>query len=207
MPQRYKSDEVAYWFYRINGCLNIVNFLIHHEQRGREGTDVDVLAVRFPFRQELAMSGNPMEDHACFNSEGKIDIIISEVKRGLCALNGPWTDPERQNMLRVLFALGAFQSQMIDEISMHLYNEKYYEDEMFRIRLFAVGERKNEGLSTAVVQLSWNEILEFIYYRFKKYRSKKSQHQQWNHTGRMLFRLAQRLRVEEYVETIMKGLI
>jgi len=208
MPQKkYKSDEVAYWFFRINGCLNIVNFLVHNKQRGREGTDVDVLAVRFPYRQELAMSENPMKDHNCFISEDKIDLIISEVKRGLCDLNGPWTDPERQNMHRVLRAVGAFPKDTIDEISRCLYNEQYYENEIYRVRLFAVGERTNENLSSPVVQLTWNEILKFIYCRFKKYRSEKSQHKQWNHTGSMLFKQAQRLEVGAYIGTIMEGLI
>ena len=44
----YEPEKIAYWFFRINGCLTITNFLVHHERRGHFSTEVDVLAVRFP---------------------------------------------------------------------------------------------------------------------------------------------------------------
>ena len=45
---RIKTEQLAYWFFRLNGCLTIVNFLVHGERRGREGTDADILAIRLP---------------------------------------------------------------------------------------------------------------------------------------------------------------
>ncbi len=183
-----ETENVGYWFFRINGCLIINNFLVHHERRGHFGTDVDVLAVRFPFRKELALSEMPMEDHPVFSSHSKIDLIICEIKTGLCALNGPWTKPERKNMNRVLYAVGAFPRELVPEVAKSLYQKQFFEDENYRVRLFAIGTTKNRDLSNSVTQLTWDQILTFIYERFRKYRDAKSQHIQWDITGQRLYK-------------------
>lgn len=136
-----KTEHLAYWFFRLNGCLSLVNFLVHHERRGQEGTDVDILAVRFPYRRELALSGNPMVDHHVFEKNGKIELIIAEVKLGLCNLNGPWVNPERENMHRLLFAIGAFPKCNVGEVAKAIYKEQFYEDDLFCCRLYALGRR------------------------------------------------------------------
>ena len=41
-------ETIAYWFFRLNGCATITNFVVHPDRRGSQRTDVDVLAVRFP---------------------------------------------------------------------------------------------------------------------------------------------------------------
>jgi len=35
-------EDVAYWFFRINGCSTITNFVVHPDQRGSQRTDVDL---------------------------------------------------------------------------------------------------------------------------------------------------------------------
>jgi hypothetical protein len=45
------SERVASWFFRLNGCLTIDNFILHPDfinPSGRQRTDADVLGVRFP---------------------------------------------------------------------------------------------------------------------------------------------------------------
>jgi hypothetical protein len=184
------TEDLAYWFFRLNGCLSLVNFLVHGERRGHEGTDADIMAVRFPFRKELAFTGNPMKDHDYFESIGKIDMVIAEVKLGRCNLNGPWTKPERLNMQRVLYAIGAFEENRINDIAQKLYNEQYFEDDVFRFRLFAIGRYKNQDLKNPVVQITWEEIANFIYERFNDYHLFKTQHNQWPDIAKYLFDLA-----------------
>ena len=146
-------ETIAYWFFRLNGCATITNFVVHPDRHGSQRTDVDVLAVRFPHRAELMTSGDPMPDHPVFNSDGKIDIIFAEVKHGLCRLNGPWTNPEEENINRVWYAVGAFDSHRVSEVAHALYQVGNYQDDFYRVRLFAVGERKNEAVLPAAVQL------------------------------------------------------
>ncbi len=202
-----KTEQLAYWFFRLNGCLNLTNFLIH-DQPGREGTDVDVLAVRFPHRHELIMSGNPMKDHSVFDLGGKIDLVIAEVKLGQCNLNGPWTKPVRQNMHRVLYAVGAYPEDQVKIIAIELYQNQYYEDDGIRCRLFALGRNKSVDLNPNVVQLRWSDILGFIHRRFIKYEKYKTQHCQWDETGEYLFRTATQFRQDKdaFVQLVLSRL-
>ena len=195
-------ETIAYWFFRLNGCATITNFVVHPDQRGSQRTDVDVLAVRFPHRAELWTSGEPMPDHPVFHSDGRIDMIFAEVKHGLCRLNGPWTNPSDENMQRVLFAVGAFNLPRVVEVAQALYHQAFFADDTYRVRLFAVGERKNDAIPPAAVQLTWDEILMFIFERFTSYRAQKAHHSQWDRTGTRLYDLASRQTREEFVETV-----
>lgn len=192
-PKRNNNEKVAYWFFRLNGCLTIENFIIHQEKRGQGGsqrTDADLLAVRFPYRAELAYEVERMIDHPVFDIGEKIDFIIAEIKTGICRLNGPWTDPERSNMQRVLLATGWYPRDMVDTVAKEVYVHQYFTDERSQIRLFAIGKEKNQYLPTSVVQLTWEEILLFIYDRFNRYLWQKSSHQQWDNVGRTMYSLS-----------------
>jgi hypothetical protein len=195
-------EKIAYWFFRLNGCPTITNFVVHPDRGGSQRTDVDVLAVRFPYRIELSTSDDPMQDHPVFKSDGKIDIIFAEVKHGLCSLNGPWTNPEDKNMQRTLYAVGAFDSHRVPEVAKALYKEGCYQDDIYRVRLFALGETKNDAILPNAVQLVWDEILAFIFDRFNRYKAQKAHHGQWDSTGRQLYTLASSHTQEEFIETV-----
>lgn len=202
-----RPEKVAYWFFRLNGCLTIVNFIVHPDlvrpdEPRSQRTDVDILAVRFPYRSELLTSGKPMRDHECFNSTGLIDLVIGEAKHGRCRLNGPWTRPPNQNMHRVLYAMGAFDAYHVPTVAESLYRDGYYSDDEFRVRLFALGAEKNDGLLRRVVQLTWEEILRFIHYRLTTYRAHKAQHDQWDSDGKRLYRLSASSSADEFVATV-----
>ena len=62
---KIKTDDLAYWFFRLNGFLSIVNFVVHKDTRSEAGgTDADILGVRFPYRAELFE--RPMPDYREF---------------------------------------------------------------------------------------------------------------------------------------------
>lgn len=147
-----------------------------------------------------------MKDHSVFELNGLVDLIIAEVKAGRCALNGPWTDPNSQNMHRVLYAVGAFPPDKVDQVADSLYSKQYYEDGRYRLRLFALGREANRDLATPpVVQLTWDEILRFVYDRLYAYRHEKSQHYQWDRSGRLLYQKMQQCRTsEQFVEKVMQ---
>jgi len=58
------AEELAYWYFRLNGFLNIPNFVIHPDTGSEQRTDVDLLGVRFPYRSELLL--NSMRDDEMF---------------------------------------------------------------------------------------------------------------------------------------------
>lgn len=91
------AEQLAYWYLRLNGFLTIQNFIVHPDTGRDQRTDADILGIRFPFRAEL--KPNPMEDEPLFTQiVDKPFIIIAEVKKSECRLNGPWTAQEEENL-------------------------------------------------------------------------------------------------------------
>ena len=103
-------EKVAYWYFRLNGYLQIENFVIHPGRRGGQRTDADLLAVRFPHRAERLIDDPndimPDDEPRLSLYHDLNDVVIAEVKTNQpCTLNGPWTREDRQNVHRVLAAI------------------------------------------------------------------------------------------------------
>lgn len=202
-----KSEKCAYWYFRLNGFLTIVNFVVHPDSGKKQRTDVDILGVRFPYRAELLE--NPMDDYEIFTKvKKKPYIVIAEVKTRGCKLNGPWVEKERKNMHRVLKIIGAFPEESIDEIAEQIYDKGIFENDIAYVTLFCIGKRENRDLKKkypGVPQVTWEQILKFIYERFEKYKDQKSSHPQWDETGRELWRLFEKhSEKEDFIRDCLK---
>lgn len=191
-------EKVAYWYFRLNGFLQIENFVVHPERRGGQRTDADLLAVRFPFRAERLFD-NPDDimaddEHGLALSRELIDIVIAEVKTNQpCTLNGPWTQQDRQNVHRVLAAIGCLPHDQIVAAAADIYQAELHRSNTLRIRLVAVGRDQSDDLARdypEVRQLLWPDMLAFIWHRFDRYRHQKTQVDQWDAEGRKIKRLA-----------------
>ncbi len=191
-------EKVAYWYFRLNGFLQIENFIVHPERRGGQRTDADLLAVRFPFRAERLFD-NPDDimaddEQGLALSHDSIDIVIAEVKTNQpCTLNGPWTERDRQNVHRVLAAIGCLAHDQIDAAAANIYRSGFHRSNTLRIRLVAVGRDRSEELAREypeVTQLLWAEMLAFVWDRLHRYRQQKTQVDQWEAEGRKMKRLA-----------------
>lgn len=196
------TERVAYWYFRLNGFFQMENFIVHPERRrGGQRTDADLIGVRFPFRADRYVDTpeHPIQDDQDTLSleEGWTEIVIVEVKRiERCTLNGPWTNPENQNVQRVLAAIGCFETDRLDEVATEIYSTGLFEDEerKQRLRLIAVGREKNGKLLgdfPAVLQITWEEILKFIGCRLYKYRSPKSDNKQWDDQIKLMQEIVQ----------------
>jgi hypothetical protein len=191
-------EKVAYWYFRLNGFLQIENFVVHPDRRGGQRTDADLLAVRFPFRAERLFD-NPCdimaddEEGLALSSE-LIDIVVAEVKTNQpCTLNGPWTQEDRQNVHRVIAAIGCLPHDQIDTAAADIYRAGFHNSKTMRIRLVAVGRDQCEDLARRlpeVQQLLWSDMLAFIWRRFESFRHQKTQVDQWDAEGLKLKRLA-----------------
>ena len=182
----YSPERFAYWYFRLNGFLTTENFIIHPDTGSNQRTDADLLAVRFTRRLENLVV--PMEDDPrvaeCSTS---VNIVIAEIKRGLCSLNGPWTDRESENMKRALKAIGCVHDESLSTACDQLYDRGYWSDGLVTIRLFAVGNKRAPGLCMPdEQQLTWSEMIQFCVKRFKHYRRQKSSVGQWTEDGRRL---------------------
>lgn len=191
---RILSERLALWFLRLNGFLTIPNFVVHPEGPREDGaypqqTDIDVLGVRFPFRAENRE--RPMPDFELFTDETRPMVVISEVKTDQCRLNGPWTDPKRENMQKVLCAGGFRPVDQVEAIAAALYHDGIWEDKSLIVRIVCFGDQHNAGLARShphVRQLLWKRhVLPFIYQRFDQYKLEKQMHHQWDEDAKRLF--------------------
>lgn len=193
-------ERVAYWYFRLNGFLQIENFVIHPVGRGSQRTDADLLAVRFPFRAERMFdgSGDIMADDmdGLALSSDLLDIVIAEVKTNQpCTLNGPWTRPDRKNVHRVIAAIGCLPPDQIDAAAAEIYRVGVHRSAARQIRLVAVGGSRSDDIAARypeVTQLLWPDMLAFIWNRFHRYRQQKRQVDQWDRVGRKIKWLADR---------------
>lgn len=206
-PSQINPEHLAYWFFRLNGCLTIVNFVVHPDHgRASQRTDADVLAVRFPHRAELHLSGQAMQDHALFDCSGQIDIFLAEVKHGLCDFNGTWSNQQQENMHRVLYAVGAFPEAQVSIVASSLYDRGSYENSTYRVRLVAVGGRWNHKIADKTTQLTWDEILDFTWERFRLYEQEKHHHSQWDEFGQRLYNEAITLEKAPFIQGIKQAM-
>jgi hypothetical protein len=145
-PPISNPDRLAYWYFRLNGFLTIENFIVHPDTGDGQRTDADLLAVRFRHRAENLVC--PMEDDprlACCDLF--VNVVIAEVKTGSCALNGPWTDPGKKNMHRVLSSTGCIANDLLDLACKCLYKQGKWASELVQVRLFALGNKKSPNLA------------------------------------------------------------
>jgi hypothetical protein len=133
------------------------------------------------------------DDHRVSLCETYANVIIAEVKKSECKLNGPWTNPEKGNMRRVLKAVGCIPEERIAEACKDLYEQGSWSSNLARIRLFALGEYKPPAIMLhggrelpAAQQLTWSEIILFIVNRLHDYRCQKSSVDQWPDDGKEL---------------------
>lgn len=193
-PVRLNPEKVAYWYFRLNGFLQVENFYVHPRNRGGARTDADLLAVRFPHRAERLYDdpGDIMEDdEQCLSlSRELVDVLIAEVKSGPCALNGPWTNPQLENVHRVLAAIGCLPRNLIQVAADAIYHRGWYEANAgLRVRLVSIGRRRSAEITRTypqVTQVTWEEVLAFVHRRLRRYRNQKRQTENWDQTGTLL---------------------
>jgi hypothetical protein len=185
------SESLAYWFFRLNGFFTITNFVVHPDRGGRQRTDVDIFGVRFPYRCEIV--SNPMQDFEVFAKiKDKPFIAFAEVKQDICNLNGPWTDRAKGNMHRVLHALGALEKTDVPIAAEQIYNIGVYYNDNVYISLVCIGSRVQRQLLNTyceIPQITWDQVLSFIFRRFSAYRNQKVDHSQWDAVGKCLWEL------------------
>lgn len=179
-------ERFAYWYFRLNGFLTTENFVIHPDTGSNQRTDADLLAVRFSDRQENL--AKPMEDDPRVSDcPSAINVVIAEIKRGRCALNGPWTDKGSENMKRALCAIGCVREADLLGACEHLYDHGSWANDQVTIRLLAIGDRRAPGLCIPdEQQVTWSEMIQFCMERFRNYRHQKSSVGQWSDDGRLL---------------------
>lgn len=185
-------ERLVYWYLRLNGFMLLENFVIHPDTGDQQRTEADLLGVRFNHRRELLI--NPMKDEPRVSECSTFcNVVITEVKRSQCALNGPWTTPGDQNMHRILRAIGCFEARIIPEAADALYNEGRYQNDYVTCRLLAFGDSQGDIPIRNVPQILFDDVIKFIHSRFRSYLRQKASVGNWHEDGRLLKELAVKL--------------
>jgi hypothetical protein len=183
------TEQLAYWYLRLNGFLTTQNFIVHPDSGSNAQTEADVLGVRFPYRAELSMT-----DDAPFTLErDRVYIIMAEVKKGACKFNDPWKEPQKENLQRVLRSIGAFRNHEVDSVAKAIYTTGAYSNSEYHVSLACFGKSKSRSINRKYPkspQILWNNVLSFIYKRFRSYHNQKSDHGQWDEAGKYLWNRA-----------------
>lgn len=182
-------ERLAYWYLRLNGFLLLEDFIIHPDVGSDQRTDIDLLGVRFSHRAENCI--RPMQDDPKITQCNKLcNVIVTEVKKGQCALNGPWTNPEDLNIHRILNAIGCFPKSKINIAAKNLYKSGCYQCGDVSCQLVAIGDSSGNIVIPNVPQILFADIIEFIFRRFRNYQKQKASVGNWSIDGCKLKELA-----------------
>jgi hypothetical protein len=192
------SEKLAYWYFRLNGFLTIENFVVHPNAC----TELDLIAARFPNRNELYPDKSMQDDECLKLSPDKIRIVLVESTIRDCKLNPALINSDNKNIERVLWAIGAFEPERkVCDVSKKIYNHGWFEDDDFVVSLCCLGKQRNPDLHKKfqeMLQLTWDEVLSFIHKRFRVYEEQKRKHPQWDETGTKLWNCAKEFKFKEF---------
>jgi len=170
-------EELAHLYFRLNGFFTVPNYILHGS-RSQKG-EIDLLAVRFPHKQE-EVGGCPLHDDPALDLRAdKLEMILAEVKRREEDFNESrelkWT------MEYVLRFAGFFgDEECLAQASSRLAEAETYEDERIRIRrMLCTGA---ETITEDANHRKLRGMLAFIVGRFRKHRRHKADHEQWTGT-------------------------
>lgn len=179
--------------------MTIMNFVVHRDRGPGQETDADVLGVRFPHRAEGPPEDPMADDEHLLRVYSKRTaaskrpyVIIAEVTKQRCKLNGPWTNRGRGNMQRVLAAIGAIEEAEREQAATALYGPGVYENKDIYMSLCCLGNRESGHIASGrpdVPQIVWGHVATFIYRRFDTHFETKRSHPQWDRFGQHLWRL------------------
>lgn len=201
-----RAEQVAAWYFRLNGFLSIPGFIVHIDSPDAEvrddsslrhaRTEADFIGVRFPHSCEIVNSRTLQDDALVIRIGGDVKVpkplfVLVEVKAGECKMNGPWSNPMRKNMERVIRRLGfAAQEQQVEGIAQAMYSDARWESQSHILQYICVGMKKDRALSAKyrhLVQIDWSDIGNFLLERFGSFPEKLPSghvHEQWPDFGR-----------------------
>jgi len=182
-------QDLAHWYFRLNGCLTVANFIIHPLHAGPQRTEVDIVGVRFPYRHEF---DDPEAYDSPFKEADRTLFLIAEVKRGRCDLNPPLR--VEKNISYVLKSLSPVNADRLAVASSDWANSGAHSGPDLSCRFMCFGERRSDTLEGSICQKTWDEVLHFVHRRFSYFFRVKRDNEQWDSMGRALWRQWQQSR-------------
>lgn len=186
------TERLAYWYFRLNGFLGNESYIIHRQRNSpNHATDIDYVGVRFMHRKELYENkDNWMKDDENsklfkYRPTGKLFICLAEIKQSTPNINSTWTDENLNTLEQLLLSIGCISLKHVSKVVKNLQKKGYCNIYKTYITFVAVGN-SNQSIRIPydkIPIISWEEILDFIYNRFKDYKVEKSNLKEWSNFG------------------------
>lgn len=192
------------WYLRFNGYLGVENFVVHEVVEGgiRQGSETDVLAVRFPHSREVAGFAiendlKLLDDEAL--RDGLVDFVVAEVKSGRDdRLNRVWRPPAEPLKTERVSYLLRWLGPLADEDAIRAAARELQATHrarrnqcLFRVVLFAHELRPE----VATRQVTFRDIAHFfVHVRAPCWQDRgfgsRSPHDQWHPLVKHVWRIA-----------------
>lgn len=174
------AEELACWYFRLNGFFPIPNWVVHRDGDSRYPADADLLAVRLPYVHE-EIGGNSDDWDKRFAQQWGVDLltdtigIIAEVKSGHCASGdlGDALGPKRtrKGMLR----MGLLERHAVMDIpDQELTSDSIRRQNKVILRFLIARSKSRTFPAGAFHFLELNEIERFLKKRLKQYADTKN---------------------------------
>jgi len=161
-------EELAYWYFRLNGFFLIHNFVNHQSEGLKRTHETDLLGIRFPYVSE-EVGWNRNDYDSTIVSDEKIVCIIAEVK------SGNLTQNNRNNLFNNkkiisnnICRMGFFPRSEISPIVKILSGYKSWENDKYKILKVLV--EKRESKSVEYISIGKERIVNEIHRRKEMYR-------------------------------------
>ena len=194
MARGMRAEEVAQWYFRLNGFFLIRGFIVHPDQAKDKGalTEADLLGIRLRHSTEKywrseqnKMKSSNVPDDALLTDINKDSCkhlaVMVEVKSGLCAINGPWThgigldNKSKSNMGRALMRMGHIPPGEINDGVSKMHQHLRYESNEFVTQYIAIGRTIDSNLRDKyprLIQITFDKIGSFLCTRFESFPNK-----------------------------------
>lgn len=186
------SESLANLYLRVNSFFILSNFIIHTETTDPSDarTDVDVCGIRFP--NTRIFINEDIKDDIPFNESKKPICVIVEVKTNdKCQINRSIRNQD--TLYRTLQVIGVFTNDENEKAADCLLETGKYEADNFIFFLVGIGSRESRSFEknyTDGLQITWDNVLKFLFDRFNQVQRQKRNNVQWESIGKYFFKLA-----------------
>jgi hypothetical protein len=165
------GEEIAYWYFRLNGFFPITNFVINRSSEIDYSSDCDLLAIRLPYVYE-EIGGTPEDWDDNLIKQLGFDLplgVICEVKTGSYELEDVF---RTQYVKYSIGRLGLVPKINISDVSKSLEGKLLIEvKEKYRICKLLIANQQKESVS--FFYRSLDSVEDFINDRVRKYPAEK----------------------------------